>query len=80
MVDREDPAVDGLLDVRNTMLRQAAGQAWSVDDHGQRHWISDGDTWSCLGGDDALRPDLNDLPGYIVAVYPIGPPATCDRG
>lgn len=61
--------------IRERILRQASGTAWWVDAAGTRHWIPDGGTWQCLGGDAVVAADA--LPGWAVATLPLGPPATC---
>lgn len=61
--------------IRERILRQASGTAWWIDVAGTRHWIPDGGTWQCLGGDAVVAADA--LPGWAVATLPLGPPATC---
>jgi hypothetical protein len=57
------------------IVRQTSGSAWWVDADGARHWIPDGGTWQCLGGEDAVA--LDHLPGWAVATLPLADPATC---
>ena len=61
--------------IHERILRQASGTAWWVDADGTRHWIPDGGTWQCLGGDGVVAADA--LPGWAVATLPLGAPATC---
>jgi hypothetical protein len=63
------------VDVEEHIVRQFTGTAWWVDDEGVRHWIPDGGTWQCLGGDAAVAVD--ELEGWAVATLPLGEAATC---
>jgi hypothetical protein len=63
--------------IRNRLIRQWGGTAWWVDGSGVRHWVPDGATWSCLGGDDAVSAGADDLHGWTVWLFPLGAPATC---
>lgn len=75
----DDPS-SGLPDVpvRERILRQSSGTAWWVDADGTRHWIRDGGTWECLGGDAVVADGA--MPGWAVAALPLGAPATCPGG
>ena len=57
------------------IVRQGDGTAWWIDSGGQRHWIADGPTWDCLGGQAAVAED--DVAGYSIDAVPDGPPASC---
>jgi hypothetical protein len=61
--------------VEERIVRQSSGTAWWVDADGRRHWIPDGETWQCLGGDAVVVAD--DLPGFTVATLPLAEQATC---
>ena len=61
--------------VRDRIVRQATGTAWWIDGDGTRHWIPDGGTWQCLGGD-AVVAESN-ARGWTVAAHPLGDPAVC---
>jgi hypothetical protein len=64
-------------EVREHIIRQQNGVAWWVDADAVRHWIPDIDTWTCLGGDDAVAEGLDNLPGWGPAALDLGPPAEC---
>ena len=61
--------------IKGRILRQRSGVAWYVDDDGIRHWIPDGDTYFCVGGDDVLIEQ--DLPATAIWTLPAGNNATC---
>ena len=73
-VDDREQAYDG-EPPKNVLVSQWNGVAWWIDSAGRRHWVQDGASWNCLGGQDAL--EAADLPGWAVWIYPIGPVATC---
>lgn len=64
------------LDVRGRVLSQIGDQSWFVDPSGAAHWIPDGRTWECLRGPTRLIADH--VPGYTIAAFTPGTPATCD--
>jgi hypothetical protein len=66
--------------IRNAIIRQWGGHAWWVDAAGIRHWIPDAATWACLGGEDATFPGADQLAGWTVWLFDLGPPATCGPG
>ena len=54
--------------------------SWWIDATGRRRWIPDGGVWACLGGEDARVGPVGDgrvVGGWVVARFPLGPPATC---
>ena len=61
--------------VARHIVRQVTGVAWYVDGEGRRHWIPSGETWACLGGDEAVVAD--NLPGWAVATLPLAEAARC---
>lgn len=63
------PRVDGGI------LRTFDGTAWWIDHDGIRHWIPDGDTWFCVGGDEAVI-DM-EVDGWVIGALPVGAPASC---
>jgi hypothetical protein len=78
VVELHDPGDDGALPATGldeAIVRQLNGTAWWVDDDRVRHWIPDGATWTCLGGDDSVAAD--NLHGWEIAALPLGPPAHC---
>ncbi|MFV0306675.1 MAG: hypothetical protein ACK5OX_02900 [Desertimonas sp.] len=74
VTDRRAP-LDG-VEFRGGIVRQWGGQAWFIDDAERIHWIPDGATWHCLGGDPAVVAEH--VPGYTVASFEPGAVATCD--
>ena len=74
VTDRDEPLDD--VDVTGHIVRQTTGTAWWVDRRGTRHWIATGDSWNCLGGDEAVAAD--NLPGWAVATLPLGEQARCE--
>ncbi len=60
---------------RERILRHSDSTAWWVDADDHRHWIPDGATWECLGGDAVAAGD--NVPGWAIATLPIGDLATC---
>ena len=73
--DPAAPLTSTRVPLTDHILRQFGGTAWYVDGSGVRHWIPDGTTYTCLGGDGAIA--VNDVPGYAVWTLPAGPPAVC---
>ncbi len=74
VTDRDEPLDD--VDVTGHIVRQTTGTAWWVDRRGTRHWIATGDSWNCLGGDEAVAAD--NVPGWAVATLPLGEQARCE--
>ena len=70
-----DEAGAAAAPIRERILRQASGTAWWIDADGARHWIPDGGTWECLGGD-AVVADSH-ARGWAAAAYPLAEPAVC---
>jgi uncharacterized protein with LGFP repeats len=72
----EDPA-DPLPSPMPTgaIIRQWNGTSWWIDADNLRHWIADGGTWRCLGGEDVVVAD--ELPGWAVWTFPLAEPARC---
>lgn len=68
----ELPALEA---IRGHILREADATTWYVSPDGKREWIPDGQTWTCLGGDDVRV--AADLPGYAIATLPFGGEAAC---
>jgi hypothetical protein len=64
------------IDLRGGIVRQPTSSAWWIDHDGVRHWIADGTTYDCMGGEDAVRAE--NLPGAALASIALGPPATCE--
>ncbi len=67
--------LDALPRVADGILRTFDGTAWWIDTDGVRHWIPDGDTWVCLGGDDVVL-DM-EVDGWVIGAFPAGAPASC---
>jgi hypothetical protein len=63
------------VEIRERIVRQTSGTAWWVDGAGVRHWIPDGEVWSCRGGDESVAVD--GLRGWAVATLPLGPADAC---
>lgn len=70
------PQAAALGDVRGRILRQRTVTSWYIDEDGIRHWITDGNTWNCLGGDAAVAEQ--EASGPAVWSFPLGAPARCD--
>lgn len=65
-----------LGDVRGRVLTQRnSSTSWFVDDRGSRRWIPDAAVYKCIDGDDLRLPQP--LPGYEIAVLPLGAPMEC---
>jgi hypothetical protein len=77
-VDDPGAALVPLGDVRGKILGQPTVTSWFVDGAGVRHWIADGPTWECLGGQANVASE--DIPGYAIWTLPLGAPATCPPG
>ncbi len=75
----DDDALQAQLDdlprVSEGILRTFDSTAWWIDADGVRHWIPDGDTWVCLGGEDVVL-DM-EVDGWVIGTFPAGENATC---
>ena len=79
MEEVSDPTSALPTEINGHILRQADGTAWYVDDKGVRHWIPDGTTWNCVGGDAIVAANARALPGYAVSALRVGTAARCNR-
>lgn len=62
-------------DLRNSVITQAAGQAWFIDAELRRWYIPDQATLKCLVRD---RPPIEAVDGPSVALFDLAGIATCD--
>ena len=60
---------------RERIVRQASGTAWWIDAEGARHWVPDGVTWECLGGEAVVAE--SHARGWVAAAFPLAEPVVC---